>query len=919
MKIQLTVNGERREFFVPPELTLMQLLRDEMGLTGAKNGCNSGHCGACTVLLNGKAVRSCIVKMKMPRVPGGVVETIENLTRGGKLHPLQYAFLKADAVQCGYCTPGMIMAAKALIDRTPEPTEGEIRAALKDNLCRCTGYGSIVEAVQRAGTMVASGIESVDAPGDGDGQAVGVSLVRKDSLPKVTGELKYADDYQESGMLTGKILWSAFPHAELVGIDTTKAEEMEGVELVLTARDVPGENKLGIMVRDQPAIAGEKVRHIGDPVAAVFCRNGEIADRALEAIEVEYRPLPAVFTLEEAASKESPAIHEKGNLCHEAMLERGDVEAAFRDSAVVIEGSYATPFVEHAFLEPESGIGRPTEDGGVVVEIGTQCAFDDREQLAAALGMRLEKVRVVLLPVGGAFGGKEDIVLHFFLALGALRTGKPVKITLTRPESLRVHPKRHAAEMHYKTAADSEGKLLAVDAKIWIDTGAYSSLGPDIIENMLTFGVGPYYVPNVRLEGKAYFTNNTIAGAMRGFGVPQVTFAMEAQMDAMARAIEMNPFEFRMRNALDVGLPLASGHVLESSVGIGATLDAAQTALRKVDLPDGEGGLIGVGLACGLKNIGFGHGKTESAGAIAEFTPAGRVRIRVGISEFGQGSLTAIAQIAAQELGVPYHWVDVIGADTALSPPTGPTTASRQTYLSGNAVVRACRELKNDILQLASSELNVSAEHLRLEAGKVVHQAADQDLDMRALRTPVSAKATFQAPETTPFASEADDPASKSAQQRTHWAYSYVTHVAIVEVFEESGKVKVHKVIAAHDVGRAINPKVIEGQILGGVVMGMGYGLSEEFVVEEGWNATKTLRDCHIPSIMEQPKIVPLIVEDPEPLGPFGAKGVGEASVLPTAAAIANAIYDAIGERITSLPANRKRVLKALESSRGER
>jgi aldehyde oxidoreductase len=918
MKVELTINGEPMEFNVPPEMTLVQLLRDELGLTGAKNGCDSGHCGACTVLLNGKPVRSCIVKMRMPRVPGGVVETIENLTKGGELHPLQYAFLEADAVQCGYCTPGMIMAAKGLIDRNPEPTEGEIRAALKDNLCRCTGYGSIVEAVQRAGEMVASGMERVEAPGDGGGggRAVGVSLMRKDSLPKVTGELKYADDYQETGMLIGKILWSAYPHAELVGIDTSKAEAMEGVELVLTARDVPGENQLGIIVRDQPAIAGEKVRYIGDPVAAVFCRSGEIAERALEAIEVEYRPLPAVFTLEDAASPESVAIHEKGNLCHGAKLERGDVEAAFRDAAVVIEGSYTTPFVEHAFLEPESGIGRPTEDGGVVVEIGTQCAFDDREQVAAALGMPLEKVRVVQLPIGGAFGGKEDIILHFFLALGALRTGKPVKITLTRPESMRVHVKRHAAEMHYKTAADSAGKLQAVDAQIRIDTGAYSSFGAVVLKTMLIFGAGPYYVPNLRLDGKAYFTNNTIAGAMRGFGVPQAAFAMESQMDAMARALDMDPIKFRKMNALDAGLPLSTNEVMESSVGIKPTLDAAEAALRDMPLPQAKEGKIGIGVACGMKNNGFGLGNVESAGAIVELTEEGQFRVLVGLAEIGQGSLTAMAQIAAEELGVPYDWVDVGLTDTALSPLTGPTTASRQTYLTGNAVVGACRKLKGKIIQLAGEELNESPEQLRIKYGRVVGEAGGRELDIRDLRASISAQDRYQALETNPLPSEAPQSLPGLGESpRTYWAYSYATQIAVVEVIEKTGEVKVLKIIAAHDVGRAINPKVIEGQILGGAVMGLGYGLSEEFVIEEGWNRVQTLNDCHLPSITGLPEIIPLIVENPDPHGPFGAKGVGEAAVLPTAAAIANAIYDATGARVTSLPATKDRVLESIRKS----
>lgn len=920
LSFSLTVNGREMTARVAPELSLMHFLREDLGLTGAKNGCNSGHCGTCTVILNGKAVRSCIVKMKMPRVKGAVVETIENLSQNGTLHPLQHAFLEEDAVQCGFCTPGLILAAKVLLDDNPNPSDDEIREALNSNLCRCTGYGSIVKAVHKAAKMISAGIHVVH-PSTGTTELdnlIGASVVRKDSLQKVTGETKYADDLYKEGMLIGKVLWSAYPHAEIKDIDTSDAERVPGVALVLTAIDVPGDNRIGIIRRDQPALAEDKVRYIGDPVAVVFADTENAANSALDKIGVDYIPLPGVFSIEEAMSPTAPLVHESGNLCHKAQLDRGDVEQAFAEAAVVIERTYTTPFVEHAFLEPEAGIAYPTEDGGVIIEIGTQCAFDDRAQLADALALPVEKIRVIQIPVGGAFGGKEDIILHFFLALGALRTGRSVKMTLSRSESMRTHPKRHAAKMHYKTAASADGELLAVEAYSQIDTGAYSSLGPDILENMLTFGAGPYYVPHLRLVGEAYFTNNTFAGAMRGFGVPQVTFAMESQMDSMARALELDPFEFRRRNALDIGLSLPSDHILESSVGIKETIDQAKAALDEMIIPSNDDMKIGIGVACGLKNIGFGHGLVEEAGAIVELTEGGSICVRVGISEYGQGSLTAIAQIAAQELNVPYGLVDIVGADTALTPPTGPTTASRQTYLSGNAVIAACRKLKKKIYRFAEQELHLPAESLEIRNGRLNHISSNRTFELGALGTSLKAEERFRAPETTApfFEKESLTDDKKPVEQRTHWAYSYVTHVAIVGVHENTGDVKVLKFIAAHDVGRAINPKVIEGQILGGVVMGMGYGLSEEFIVDQGINITNTLRKCRLPTIKDQPEIVPIIVEDPEPNGPFGAKGVGEASILPTAAAIANAIYDAVGTRITSLPATKEKVLHAIQEAR---
>lgn len=915
----LVVNGREVEARVSLDLSLMRYLRDGLRLTGTKNGCAQGHCGACTVILDGKAVRSCIVKMS--RVDGSSVETIESLTWDGKLHPLQYAFLEEGAVQCGFCTPGMIMAAKALLATNPSPSEEEIRSALRHNLCRCTGYTSIVKAVKRAAQLIASGVRSMDPPVDEvkGGGLIGARVVGKGLLSKATGEAKYGDDLYEEGMLFGKVVWSAYPHAEIIGVKSEAVERMPGVSLVLTAKDVPGVNKIGILRRDQPAIAGDKVRFIGDPVAVVFAETEEIAAQAVQQIQVEYRPLPGVFSPEEAAAPYAPLIHETGNLCHQAYIERGDVEEAFQEAAVVVEQTYTTPFIEHAFLEPESGVARPTDDGGVMIEIGTQCAFDDQAQLAEALALPPEKIRVVQIPMGGAFGAKEDIILHFFLALGALRSGRLVKITLSRRESMRTHPKRHASKMRYKTAASADGRLLAVEAHSVIDTGAYSSLGPDVLENMITFGAGPYYVPNLRLEAKAYFTNNIPAGAMRGFGVPQPTFAMESQMDAMARALGLDPFGFRLLNALDVGLPLASDHILESSVGIKRTLEAARDALSRATPPSSEKKL-GVGVASALKNIGFGHGTIEEAGAIVELTEEGSFRVRVGISDFGQGSLTAMAQIAAQEMGVTYSQVEVLGADTALMLPTGPTTASRQTYLSGNAVVAACRQLKREIFKLAEKELGVPAQELEIERGKVIHLPSGRRFDLGILHTNLRAEERFRAPQTMPFSEEASRWEQESfASRRTHWAYSYVTHVAIVEVDEDTGGVKVLKFIAAHDVGRAINPKIIEGQIAGGVMMGLGYALSEEFVVKEGVNLTTNLRHCRIPTIEDLSEIIPLIVEDPEPTGPFGAKGVGEAACLPSAAAVINAIYDAVGVRITSLPATKEKVLQAIKEARSSK
>lgn len=915
LDVQLTVNGQMVRRTVPAGMTLMDFLRQSLGLMGVKNGCDSGHCGTCTVIFNGQAKRSCLIKMS--RANGCTVETVESLAPTTRqLHPLQYAFAVENAIQCGFCTPGMLMAGRALLDHNPAPSEAEIRHALRHNLCRCTGYASIVRAVQRAAGMLSAGIQAVDFPtaaeSGGENGLLGQDLLDKNALAAVRGEICYGTDLTVAGMLYGKIKWADLPSAKIVNIDDGEALRVPGVRMVLTGKDVLGTNRVGQLRRDQPGIVLNRVRSTGDIVAVVYAESETAAEQGIQALKVEYEPLPAVFTPQAAAAPDAPQVHESGNLCHSAFLKRGDAEAAFASAAVVAAGEFTTPFVDHAFLEPEAGVAYPAEDGGVVLEIGTQCPFDDRKQMAEALGFPVEKIRVRQLPMGGAFGGREDIGLHLVLVLGALVSGKPVKITLTREESLRGHPKRHPAWMRYKIAADAAGKLQAVQAEIDTDTGAYASLGIDILENMLTFGAGPYYVPNVDLVARAWYTNNLQAGAMRGFGVPQVAFAVEALIDEIARKLGQDPFEFRLNNALDVGLPLASDHVLEASVGIKATLTAARDALAQVDLSR-DGKKIGVGVASSLKNIGFGHGAVEEAGALVELNLDGTFLVRVGLADFGQGAFTAMAQLAAHQLGARIDQVQVAYADTALSPETGATTASRQTYLSGNAVINACAKLKDEIIRLAEEELHLPASELTLQDGRLLHVPSERTFGLDGLGVHLTASGHFCAPKTDPFSNQPSQFESGGLRsRRTHFTYGYGTHVAVVEVDESTGKVKVHTVIAAHDVGRAINPAIIKGQIEGGVVMGMGYGLSEEFVIENGILRTDTLKKCGIPGFEESPQIVPIIVEDPDPYGPHGVKGMGEVSILPTAAAVANAIYDAVGVRITSLPAKPETVLAGL-------
>lgn len=916
--VEFTVNGQPVQADVPPDMTLLRFLRERLGLTGPKNGCSVGQCGACTVVLNGKATRSCLVKMSSPRLAGAEVITIEGLAPEGKLHPIQAAFVEQGAIQCGFCTPGMVMAAKALLDENPHPTEEDIKEALtrNRNLCRCTGYVNIIKAIQDAAARLAAGERWVDPEEVLDKEDADLPRLRRDAIDLVTGTTQFSDDLRLPGMLYGKILWSEYPHAEIVSIDTSEAEAMKGVALVVTAKDIPGENRAGLIELDQPAIAEDKVRFIGDSVAAVFAETPEIAEVAVERIKVEYRPLPAVFTPEEAARPDAPRVHEKGNLIHHARIVRGDVEEAFKKCAVVVEHTYTTPRIEHAFMEPESGVGIPDPDGGVTIKMGTQTAFDDRKQLARILALPEEKIRIIQMPMGGAFGGKEDILIYQYLALGALLSKRPVKITLTREESLRTHPKRHPAKMRFKTGADADGRLLALEAEIVLDGGAYASLSFDVLENTLVFAGGPYYIPNVKLEGWVWYTNNVPCGAMRGFGVNQVAFALESNLDEIARKLGMDPFEIRLLNALDVGLPTVADHVLEEGVvGIKPTIIAAREALKKLDIPQpGPGKRIGIGVASAVKNIGFGHGFPESAGAIAELDASGKVRILTSQHEYGQGARSGLVRLAAEELGVPVDQVEVVWPDTAVTPPTGPTTASRQTFMTGNALLMACRALKEEVAARAAEMLDTDPAHVRIEGPYLVDEVSGRKVPISDLGERIAVEKRYKTPPSAPLLEEPSHYGKPDFESRpTHWCYAYGTHVAVVEVDEKTGAVRVLAVIAAHDLGKVINRGAVEGQIHGGVMMGIGYALTEEFVVEKGINLTDSLRKCGVPTADFTPEVIPILVEVPHPQGPRGAKGFAEGPSLATAPAITNGIYDAVGVRIYDLPATRRKVAAALE------
>jgi aldehyde oxidoreductase len=914
--IKLIINDEPIKVDVHPETNLLQFLRREMGLTGTKNGCESGHCGSCTVIIDGKAQRACLVKMK--KVNGSRIETIEGLSKNGVLHPLQQAFIETGAVQCGFCTPGMIMTGKALLDSNPDPTTEEIKAALtgNKNLCRCTGYVSIFEAIRLAAERMANRQDLEILPRAQN--ILSNPQLKSEYINKVTGTCYFADDVVKEGMLYGKILWAAHPHARILKIDTSEAEAMEGVALVLTAEDIPGKNQAGLIIRDQPAIAREKSLYIGDSLASIFAETPEIADKAREKIKVDYEILPGIFSPQEATKSDAPTLHEGGNLLRHAAIVRGDVDKAFLECEVVFENTYTTPFIEHAFMEPESGVAYPDGDGGIVLEIGSQTIFDDRTQLSEILGLPEEKIRVVQFAQGGSFGGKEDLILQQHLALAALRTGRPTKVTLTREESLRVHVKRHPAWIRYKTGVNQQGKILALEADITLDAGAYASLSVDVLENAVVFAAGPYYVPNLKINGYAWYTNNVLCGAMRGFGVNQIAIGLEQQMDAMARALNIDPFEFRIRNALVAGLPTGADHVLEEGVdGIKETLQAAQEVFEGLSLPTGsKEKKIGVGVASAMKNVGYGHAVPESAGAILQMNTKGEVQLNVTHHEYGQGGWAGQIKIASDELGIPMDQIKITRPDSSVTPKTGPTTASRQTFLTGNAVVLACRSLKEEIFGRAAEVLDVNPELLTFRGSRVVDRESGKDVELLELGEQFVVEKRYTSPPTNQILENEPSHYGKPdfTSMVTHVMYSYTTQVAIVEVDTRNGEVNVLKVISANDVGKALNPHIVKGQIEGGAMMGLGYALSEQYLVENGYNLTDSLHKVRIPTADQTPEILSVVVEVPHPFSPQGMKGFAEAPSMATAPAILNAIYDAVGIRIHDLPADKEKVRNALEA-----
>lgn len=847
--MEFILNGRPVSLEVRPGASLLEVLREGCGLRSMKDGCApEGSCGACTVIVDGRAVVSCA--RPAARADGRSVLTLEGLP--DEIRELwASAFVAAGASQCGFCSPGVVMKAEALLGRTADPTREEIAHALAGNLCRCTGYVKIVDAIG----LVAGARRGSPLPEMDPGGRVGARAARYEGRELALGEKPFVGDLRAPGMLHGALRFADHPRALVERIDTSRAAGHPGVVRVVTWRDVPGRRRQGLISADWPLFVaeGETTSCIGDVIAAVAAETREAAREAAALIDVDYRVLEPITDPFDALADGAPRLHEAGNVLSVSAVRRGDVDAALAGASHVATETFRTQWIEHAFLEPESALAVPEAQGGQGVHVFSQGqgAWEDRRQIASFLGLPESEVRVTAVSTGGAFGGKEDLDVQGQAALLTLATGRPVLLALSRHESIRFHPKRHPFTMTYTVGADADGRLVAVRARIVGDTGAYASVGAKVLERAAGHACGPYRVPNVDVEARAVRTNNPPAGAMRGFGVPQVTFAMEGMLDILAGRLGIDGWEIRWRNALEAGDRFSTGQRLGPGVGVRKTLLAVRDAYRSARY---------AGIGCAVKNTGIGNGLTEYGRAILRPEADGTVTLFHSWTEMGQGVHTVLRQVACEELGLPAERVRVT-VDTERELDTGETTASRATVLGGQAVIDAARELR-----------------VALGDGRL------ENLAGREFRGEVVVDWTT-APE-----ADVEEPV-------THLAYGWATQVVVLD---DDGRIA--KVIAAHDAGRVMNPTTLEGQVEGGVHMGLGYALSEELVLERGVPVTDTLKSLGIIPPAGMPPVECIFVEEPQPEGPYGAKGVGEAVLVPTAAAVAGALHAFDGVRRTSLP-----------------
>ena len=927
--VQITVNGKTYSLDMDEKRSLADFLRKDLNLMGTKIGCNTGHCGSCSVLVDGKLVKSCV--LPAVKADGKKVLTIEGIAAPDSLHPIQKAFIDTGALQCGFCTPGMIMASKALLDKNSDPTEKEVRKALSGNLCRCTGYEKIVEAVLLAAKYlknenVVNAKKILGATG-----YIGQRVTMQDAYEKVTGSLVFGADFKLPGSLYGKVLRSPIPHGKILSMDVTKARQLPGVIAVIAgpALDLPSYTVVGQSVDDELLLAKDKVHYIGDEVAAIAAVSEEIAEKALSLIQVEYEELPAVFDMEEAIRADSPKVHNflDSNITNHMEFERGDIDKAFAEAEVIVEDDFTTSMVHQCYLEPHSVVAKWEPSGKITIWASTQSPRLSRITTAHALGIKPEQVRVIQCNIGGGFGGKLDYKLDPIAALlSKYAGGKPVKMVLTRKEEFIATLPRMPMKIHMKIGATKDGILLAKESRFIADNGAYNNYGVGILLSAVSRNDNLYRIKNIRTKADLVYTNKTATGAFRGFGNPQSHFAFECLIDMLADKLRMDPAELRLKNATQTGDITPHGWKIDSC-GLSECIEKAtekigwqqqKTSLVKEKADDV---VRGIGLACCLHVSG---NRTflpffDGAAAYLRINEEGEVLIRTGEPDLGQGSKTVFSQIAAQELGISVDRITVANVDTQDSPHGLGTFADRTTTLAGNAVKDAAIKARKVILETAAKKLNLNINKLIIKDG-MVYSKDNPRLQISFIE--VAKIVSYEnvggnllvAGKFTPQGVTMVDPQTKFGN--ISCAYPFVAQAAEVEVNKKTGEVKVLHIAAAHDLGKVINPLLAEGQVQGAIATGIGYALTEDLKIVNGKVTNDNFGKYRIMRADEMPKLDVMFVESNDPQGPYGAKGLGEPALTPTAPAIANAIYNAIGVRIKELPITPERVLAALEEKK---
>ena len=842
----LQVNGQT--IVVEKNQKLLPFLRDELLLTSVKNGCSEGACGTCMVLIDGKAVKACV--QQTDKLDGKSIVTVEGLTPRER-DVYAYAFAVSGAVQCGFCTPGMVISAKGLIDQNADPTRADVKDAIKNNICRCTGYKKIEDAVLLSAKLFRENTEvpQTEMPG-----TVGDSIKRIEVVDKTLGAAMYADDIHLPGMLLGSAVRSMYPRAKVLSIDTSDAKAIDGVVAVFTAEDVPGAKKIGHLVQDYDVMipVGSITHFLGDAIALVVAETPAALEAGKLAVKVEYEPLTPILSADDASRDGFELVHleRKDNLLSYQCVKRGNADEVIKNSAHVVTNHYSVPFTDHAFLEPECAVAE-VEGDGVHIFSGDQGVYQTRKECSMMLGLTQEQVRVTAMMVGGGFGGKEDMSVQHHAALACYLLKRPVKVRFTRSESLLIHPKRHAMEMDFTTACDESGKLTAMRARIIADSGAYASLGGPVLQRACTHAAGPYNYQDVDIEGYAYYTNNPPGGAFRGFGVTQSCFATECNLNQLAEMVGMTPFEFRYLNAIRPGQVLPNGQIADETTALVETLDAVRPILERNPK---------AGIACAIKNSGLGVGVPDVGRCRIEVL-GGKLHLHSSAACIGQGMGTIQTQFVKEITGLPLEKIVYHVPDTANAPNSGNTTASRQTLFTGEAAVRAAKMVKEALDQAGSLSALEGQSFLGEYEGKTDAMGSDK-------MNPVS-----------------------------HIAYGYATQV--VELGDDG---RVACVTAAHDVGQAVNPVSLEGQIEGGVVMSLGYALTEDFPLESG-KPTRKFGTLGLFKANMTPELNAIIIgKSSKDNLACGAKGVGEICSIPTAPAVQLAYYNRDGIFRTKLP-----------------